>query len=581
MKYRQFFSILFFVCSFFSVTFYNADAAILKINPNTGVYSAGKSFTVSVVLNTEGKAVNAADGQLTFNPRELQVAGVSRGGSIFNLWTEEPTFSNSAGSVSFGGGSPTGYTGVSGNIVTVTFKALSAGTPKVQFKSGSVLAADGLGTNVLKAMHGGSYTVSAPSANPEPEYIAPANTPSAPQITSITHPDETKWYAEKNAKFSWKLPQGVVAIRTLLDDQKGTIPTIVYDDLITEKNIEDLKEGISYFHIQFKNKDGWGKVTHYRLAVDTEAPKLFTIEEIAPSATSTPEQVLSFSLDDISPILEYKIQIDGQEPFIYKDENDTKKYTLETMSPGYHTIIIEAFDSAGNSTVATHSLTVEAFEKPTFFEYPERINTEVVPAIKGKTRPHAFVAVEVRKASDGTFIQKVQSDDGKDPYSIQSDENGKFVYVPDTSFERGVYIITATARDEFGRLSERSDEIKIIVEAPGYIVVGTMVVNALSVIIPLLATVLLLIFGSWYLWHRLSQWKNRVQKETREAENSLTIEFDSLIKNMHDNVLILKESRKNKLTKAEEQLIAQIEEDVLSARKRISKEIVDIENVIT
>lgn len=581
MKYRQFFSILFFAFSFFSVTFFNADAAILKINPNTGVYSAGKSFSVSVVLNTEGKAVNAADGQLTFNPRELQVAGVSRGASIFNLWTEEPTFSNSVGSVSFGGGSPTGYTGTSGNIVTVTFKALSAGTPKVQFKSGSVLAADGLGTNVLTAMHGGSYTVSAPSANPEPEYIAPANTPSAPQITSITHPDETKWYAEKNVKLSWKLPQGVVAIRTLLDDQKGTVPTIVYDELITEKNIADLEEGVSYFHIQFKNKEGWGKITHYRLAVDTEAPKLFTIEEIAPSATSTPEHVLSFSLDDISPILEYKIQIDGQEPFIYKDEGDTKKYTLETLPPGYHTFIIEAFDSAGNSTATTHSFTVEAFEKPTFFEYPERINTEIIPAIKGKTRPHAFVAVEVRKASDGTFIQKVEGGDGKDPYSILSDENGEFVYVPDASFERGVYIITATARDEFGRLSERSDEIKIIVEAPGYIVVGTMVVNALSVIIPLLATVLLLIFGSWYLWHRLSQWKKRVQTETREAEKSLTKEFDSLIKNLHDNVLILKESRKNKLTKEEEHLIAQIEEDVLSARKRIAKEIVDIENVIT
>src|SRR5690606_24690928 len=111
--------------------------------------SSGARFTVNVIVNSSGQAINAADGNLTFNPRELSVVSVSRGSSIFSLWTSEPAFSNSAGTVTFSGGSPNGYTGSSGHVMSVTFQALSAGTPKVSLSGGSVLAADGRGTNVL------------------------------------------------------------------------------------------------------------------------------------------------------------------------------------------------------------------------------------------------------------------------------------------------------------------------------------------------------------------------------------------------------------------------------------------------
>lgn len=558
----------------------SASAATLKLNPNTGVYTVGKAFTVNVVVTTDGKPINAADGQLTFNPRELSVISASRAASIFNLWTEEPTFSNAAGTISFGGGSPTGFKGSSGTVLSVTFKPLGAGTPKVNFKNGSVLAADGMGTNVLTSMNGGTYTVSAATESPEPEYIAPANTPKAPVVSSETHGDQTKWYSNAEAKLSWTLPQGITAIRTLLDDEPNTIPTIVYDELITSKTISELAMGVSYFHIQFKNADGWGKVTHYKLAVDTEAPSVFTIA--GETASDTGAQVLVFTTEDVSPILEYKIQIDGKEPIVFVDEKFVKKYTLETLQAGYHTVIVEAFDSAGQSTGATYSFTVEAFEKPRFTDFPTRINTEVIPAIKGVTRPNARIAVEVRKAGEGTLITTASGAENGDPYTIESDAEGVFTFIPNDPFdERGVYIITATARDITGKISERSDEIKIIVETPGYIVFAGTVISILSVIIPLLALILLMLFGSWYLWHKLSLWKRRVRKETLEAEDSLAHEFTTIVENLDSNVTALKDSRKGKLTKAELALIEQIEADLKAARAKISKEIVDIEESIT
>jgi hypothetical protein len=553
-------------------------AATLKVSPSTGVYTVGSPFSVSVILNTEGKSVNASDGQLSFNPRELQVVGVSRGSSIFNLWTEEPTFSNSAGTVSFGGGSPSGYKGGGGTIISVTFKPLGAGTPKITFKSGSVLAADGMGTNVLTGMSGGTFTIAAKGETPAPEYIPPANTPQAAKITSSSHPDESLWYKEKTAKLSWAVPAGVTAVRMTLDDTSGTVPTKVYESALTEKVLEDLPEGVSYFHLQLKNKDGWGRISEYKLSVDTVAPKNFTISEEAPSSEN-PKHVLVFTSEDVSPILEYKIQIDGKEPVVFKDTESAKKFTLESLTPGYHTISVEAFDSAGNASVASYSLTIDAFEKPTFTEYPTRINTEVIPALRGKTRPHATVSIEVTRARDNAVVSVAEGDAGENPFMVTSNDNGEFVFIPDTTFEQGVYVITATARDQYGSMSEKSDAIKIIVEVPGYIALGSVMINILSVLVPIAALILLLIFGSWYLWHRLALWKRRVKKETDEAEQSLRAEFGEILSNLHESVDALKKSRKGKLTILETSLVERMEADIVNAQSKIGKEIDDIEQI--
>lgn len=554
-----------------------AEAAVLKLSPNTGVYSSGKTFTVSVVLNTEGKPVNAADGQLSFNPQELQVVSVSRASSIFNLWTEEPSFSNAKGTVTFGGGSPTGYKGTSGSIVSITLRSLGAGTPKVTFSSGSALAADGMGTNVLTAMNGGTYTIAAESESPAPEYIPPANTPKAPTVVSTTHPDESLWYKEKSANVAWTLPDDVSAVRVILDSNSGTVPTKVYDEPITEKDIEDLPEGTSFFHIQFKNNEGWGRITHFRISVDTEAPKNFTVTEEDSENTTNPNRVLVFTAEDTSPLLMYRIQVDGGDPLDFKDLEHAQKYNLEHLSPGYHTISVEAFDSAGNSSIASYSLTVSTFEKPIFVDYPTRVNTEVIPALKGTTRPQSTVTITVTEAS-GSSVAHAGTDSRT--YTVRSDDRGEFIFIPDGPFTEGVYVIRAIATDSYGSQSEESDEVRLIVEVPGYIALGSVVVNVLSVLVPSVSLILVLLFGTWYLWHKLVVWKRRVRKETLEAEESLSLEFDGLVKNLHDYVSELKESRKNKLTKSESELLSKIEDSLAQARKRIAKEIKDIDSLI-
>lgn len=208
---------------FFSAAF--AEAASLGLTPGTGVYAANGTFSVKVIVNTGGQSVNAADGTISFNPKELSVVSVNRSSSIFNLWVAEPSYSNSAGTISFSGGSPSGYSGSVGTIMTVTFRAAGAGTARVNFKNGSVLANDGRGTNILSSMNGGTYTIQPQTATPEPEiieYVAPANTPTTPNISSLTHPDSEKWYQSWSSGWPHTPPSQVnVQSRQLLPQPRS------------------------------------------------------------------------------------------------------------------------------------------------------------------------------------------------------------------------------------------------------------------------------------------------------------------------------------------------------------------------
>ncbi len=148
--------------------------ANLFVSPANGAYKVGEVFSTLVNVNTGGKEINAATAQINFDNSRLEVTEVGYSRSIFTLWTEEPVFSNVAGTIRFSGGVPNpGFTGASGAILRINFKPKASGQASVIFSSGAVLANDGKGTNIVDSLKGGLYNIiaSIPSAP------APATTP--------------------------------------------------------------------------------------------------------------------------------------------------------------------------------------------------------------------------------------------------------------------------------------------------------------------------------------------------------------------------------------------------------------------
>lgn len=549
-------------------------SATLSVAPATGVYKTGATFSVSVLVNTAGTPVNAADGTLSYNPKELSVVSVTRASSIFNLWTTEPTFSNAAGTVSFSGGVPTGYTGGQGNVFVVTFRALTSGTARISLTGASVLAADGKGTNVLTNMSGGTYTFFAVESQPAPEviveYVAPANTPSAPVITSTTHAKDGGWSKEKQAVFSWNVPSGVVAVRTALDKSPVAVPTKVYDLPLRTLTIPSLDEGVSYLHVQFKNADGWGKVAHYKVAVDSEKPESFEVKSIAGADLSNPIQTLLFDIKDkTSPVALFKVQIDGAQPYEVTATSSPAQVSLAPLEPGYHTVVAEGFDGSGNSLIAIYSFTITSFEKPIITEFPATLNSGTVPVIRGTTKASAKVVATIITPQGESIV-----------IETAADSSGTFTIIPDESFTTGVYSVSVVATDTFGARSDKSEEIKIKVTQPGYVAIGSFLISFLSVLIPLIALCVLTWLTLLYSVAKMRRSKKAVIVESEEAAMMLATEFRHLDQVIAQQEDLMKKSRKtNKLTVAEENLFVQLKEAISEAKRRVGKEVDDVTHI--
>ena len=548
-------------------------AATLSITPDTGVYTTGEVFTARVLVNTQGSTINAADGVITFNPSEVTVVSVSQAGSIFGLWAEEPSVSG--GRITFSGGAPRGYQGAGGTVVTITMRANTAGSKRLSWQSGSVLAADGQGTNVLSNMRGATYTVGAQAQTPTPEvieYVPPANTPGAPAIRSSSHPEQDGWYQATRAVLSWNVPAGVTEVRTAFNQNPSAVPNQVAGSVIDSVTIDDVPEGVSYLHVQFRNADGWGTIGRYRVAVSTTQPSGVELSLPEGADLTKPEQSVTIRVaSSTAPITKALVQIDGAQPLEFELSGASSTIELPPLEAGYHSLVVEVQDAAGNGQIVTLSFTIEAFERPVFIDVPTQINEGVVPVFRGQSRPRSVVQADIRNVANDT----VRS------YEVVADDEGVFTVVPESALATGVYELSATAIDEHGAISERSQRHRFAVQPPGYLQLGAMMVSVLSIIVPLVAmTVLLGLFG-WYVVYRIRRLRSRVLRESGEAHAMLTAEFAALRAVLGEQEEKLTNARKTKkLTKAEQELLDEVRAHLTESEKRVEKEIADVEQLV-
>ena len=182
--------------------------ADLHFSPANGTYRIGELFSVLVNVNTAGKSINAASALINFDNQRLEVVSVGYSSSIFTLWTQEPSYSNAAGAISFSGGLPSpGFVGSSGAVIRVTFKPKMNGQAPIIFTSGAVLANDGFGTNIISNLRGALFNIlpstaltAAPEKKPEPK---PA--PESPRVISAEKPVEPPLPNSKTLKFLWTM----------------------------------------------------------------------------------------------------------------------------------------------------------------------------------------------------------------------------------------------------------------------------------------------------------------------------------------------------------------------------------------
>jgi competence protein ComGC len=552
-----------------------AAGASLYLTPAAGTYVIGSRFRVSVKVNTGGQTINAAQGTISFDNKLLSVVGISRSGAVFNLWTTEPTFSNSAGTINFGGGIPNpGYNGNSGHVCTITFQAKKTGAAQVRFTSGAVLANDGKGTNILASMGSANYKVS-------PEVKAPPatggekkkSTKSAeekeynkPTITSPTHPDQNKWFRERTVKFKWELPEGVTGVSLKFDQESDSDPGPVSDGLLAEKEYENVNPGIWYFHLKFKDRRHWGTIAHYRVMVDPIPPAPIKMEIKQEDLNDWP--ILFFQTEDKESGLDkYEIIIGSLETRPYEVPANKSTLKVDSLEPGEHTAMIKAIDKAGNETYAQIKFTIKPLPAPVITSYP----AEVKPSDR-------FYLSGTAVSEGKVTIYLARGDKLLATSSVPTNQNGEWFYLYNKSLPEGRYVVWAEAINKNGLRSEPSQKVSFLVSPPVFAVIGSFVINYFTVLVSLLFMIILIIVLVVYL---ASLIRKKLKKETIEVETVLRRNTEALKKEIdHEFAKLTKLARRADIKEEQARAKQRLKKKLEANTKKTLKEIKDVESLL-
>ena len=329
--------------SMFGVSkFADAAGATLYLSPGAGSFLVGSTFDVSIILGTGDMSVNTVEVELKFPADKIQLVNPSVGRSIIQIWATQPVFSNKEGKIYFVGGIPSpGIKTSQGIITTMTFRVVAPGSGQMQFlEKNSVLANDGFGTNILREPKGAYFNFNVPP-------------PVGPRISSPTHPDETRWYKDPNPTLIWTRDLGITGFSYSIDNDPNGFPDTKEDTTASQVSFEALESGLWYFHLRARADGVWGGTSHYVLQIDTDIPAAFQVNVSPGKRTTTRNPILRFFTTDSASGFDHfelkvvPLKLSSQEatPFFFEVSSP---YQLTPLQPGRYTVIVRAFDKAGN-----------------------------------------------------------------------------------------------------------------------------------------------------------------------------------------------------------------------------------------
>jgi hypothetical protein len=587
-KTRKFFSgsilLSILLASLINIAPARAAAASLYLTPATGTYVIGDKFTVTVKVSAGGQAINASEGTISFDKAVLDITGVSKSGSIFTLWTAEPSFSKAAGTIQFGGGlQPPGYSGASGKIISITFKAKAVGSAQVRFTSGAVLANDGKGSNILESMGSGNYKVAAKETAPVPETKPEGVTKVTPvvketideeylkpTITSATHPDQNVWYNKNDVDFAWELPAAVTGLSIAIDKIPTTDPGTVSDGLYSTKSYKGVESGMWYLHLKFYDGKRWGTVDHYRVLIDLVRPKPFDIGVEQTDSAFLPKLFFK-TTDDFSGVKQYDVFVNSLEQRKFSLEEDQAQPKLSVqltdLEYGSHTAMIKALDKAGNETISTVEFTVEPIATPVIKDYSKELKSSDRFFISGTALENIIINIYVEDGS-GKVDNKV----------AHSDKNGNWYYVYDTGLADGRYTAWVEGQNQNGLKSRPSEKVSFLVSPPIFARIGSFVINYFTVIASLLFMIILIVISLLFL---IGLIRKKLKKETVEVEEVLHQNMKNLKKLIDEDLDNLNNLKKmSEVAKESEQMKKSLDDYVEATEKKILKEIKDVEDIL-
>ncbi|MFA6146102.1 MAG: cohesin domain-containing protein [Patescibacteria group bacterium] len=502
----------FLIFSFFIPYFVQAEtkpSASLYFIPATSSIEVGKIIQVRFVVNA-GAPINLVESTLSFSNNTLEFSSFSKSGSIINLWFNEPSYSQKDGSISFSGGIPNpGFTG-EGKILIINFKAKASGTAWVKISGAQVLANDGLGTNILSSKGQASLTCFETGLpKPTPIEPKPEIIPSQLKISSSTHPDQQKWYSNKNPMISWPWNSSISNFSFIFDQKEKTIPDNAGEGLDNNISYSDVKDGIWYFHLKARTAIGWSATSHFKIQIDSQAPQDLKIIFSKNEDVYTTTPLINVSADDsVSGLAYFEEKID-QGDFIKVDKTEFK---IPKTNPGDHILSIRAYDQAGNFSEKSESFKIILFPTPTINHCTREVLSATISTpliVRGEAAPLSDIIVSI--------VQQKGIQEFKE--TTQTDRQGNWAIIYKEQLPPGEYLVYATAHSP-EQVSSPSKKVRLKVIKTGIEFFGHIIPSGavIFIIFFLLAIIVILIALLMFLKRKFKKYDTLI-KDFLERKN--------------------------------------------------------------
>lgn len=546
--------VLVVLIGFLALSYTHVYAARFVVSQDASSKKVGDTFRATVYLDTQGISANAGEASISFPSDKVEVESISTSNSIFSMWVEQPTYSNDIGVVRFNGGAPNpGYTGAQGRVLQINYRIKSPGTGSLSFGNASILANDGLGSDIHTQSPSSSFTIGeTPVPQEETKPVQQAVTTSkaipAPIISSKDVPDSSTWYSTNSATFSWNIPDGVTTVLTALDENPSGTPTREFTPAISTRTLSSFSEGRQYLHVRFSSASGRSPVTTYSFNIDTTAPRNLSLSAKTSSDGGT---LLSFgAIDDVSGIASYTLGFDGKTPLRYEVEQSKTPLLLPLLEEGSHTATLQAYDLAGNVSQKSLSFSVGAPIAPKVSVRPRSIKAGQDLNISG-TSAYANAQIRIWINTDDKDLLS---------YDVTTDTQGAFAYsLKNTQANNliGVQAELVLGQDVRGPSSE---EVIVPVSGISLLLIGLGIVLLLALL---------------YISHIEYQlWKLRQEHDIDLREVDIDKELTSISLSIKNYVKILRVSTKRrKMTRVEETALGTTFDELTTAHSTLLKKL--------
>ncbi len=320
--------------------------ATLHLLPDNGNFNTGDTERVVIQLLTGGETINAVQTTIAYDTDKITVTDILTANSFCQLFPIRAVdVANGKATIACGLPTP-GYNKTAGTVAELLLHLKQSGTFSLKFENSEVLANDGLGTNVLGSTTDAEYhVIDSPPASPAPAQQSgePVVMPTL-SVFSPTHPNSEQWYNQRDVKFTWPQASGYKYAHRF--DQK---PSSEQDGLaVTADNALSVtapNDGVFYLHLAAIKAGVVGPATTSLVRIDATPPQKVELKasqtEVKPGDIV---QLISSSKDETSGSQPaYSLRVNGG-PFL--TVGPSLNYSFN--SPGTYTLVIRAFDNAGN-----------------------------------------------------------------------------------------------------------------------------------------------------------------------------------------------------------------------------------------